>query len=97
MRRIRHVEDAKAGAHRPDEGVVVHVAARVLARLQLDVRADEAACVREVDDVPRGPRDTALGADRFAGERGVPRGVGDVGLAGARAGDEDADQHRRHG
>ena len=56
MRRVGDVEDARAAAHRPDEGVVVHLPVRRLARLELDVGADEAADVRDVGDVLRRPR-----------------------------------------
>jgi hypothetical protein len=88
--RVRDVVDAQAGAHRPDERVVVRPAVERAPRLELDVGADEAADVRNVEDVAARAGDEARLAHELARKREVARGVGGVGVAGERAEHRDA-------
>ena len=76
LRRVGHVEDLQTLAHRAEERVVVSPVVRA-ARLELDVRADEAADVRDVDDVPgrarREPRSAQVAARKGEVVRRVER------------------------
>ena len=93
MGRVGDVVDLEAGAHGPDEGVVVDLAAQIGARLQLDVGADDAAHVGGVKDISISPCGHPRRGDELTGEWNIPDRVGPVATGCLRDGEGGGEGH----